>query len=128
MFFSSVLFWISLIIGVIKHIFIFISHLCIFLGEMSSACFLAGLSVFLILSCMFWRWIVCQLLHLQLFSPIPRAVFSSCLWFILLCKSFYVYLHLIYFCFYFYLSRSQRESYCDLYERVYCLCVPLRAL
>ena len=57
----------------------------------SSALFLIGF-VFLRLRymavCIFWRLILCQLLYLQIFSPILRAVFSSCLWFSLLCKSF----------------------------------------
>ena len=49
----------------------------------SSAHFLIGLFVFLMLSCMncllFWRLMLCQLLHLQLFSLILRTIFTFCL-------------------------------------------------
>ena len=39
-------------------------------------------------ACIFLRLVICQLLHLLLFSPIQKAVFSPCFYFPLLCRSF----------------------------------------
>ena len=39
-------------------------------------------------ACVFWKVILCQLFHSLLFSPFLRVVFSPCLQFPFLCKSF----------------------------------------
>ena len=74
---------------------VFNSYLYVFLGEISVKSFvqfLIELFVFLVLSWMCCLHVLeinfCQLFHLLLFSPILRAIFSACLQFLLLSKSF----------------------------------------
>ena len=58
-------------------------------------------------SAIFWLgFFFCQLLHLQLFSSILKAVSSSCLWFLCSTKAFkFNKVAVVYFCFYFYYCR-----------------------
>ena len=83
------------IISEVEHLFMCLLAICL-LGRSVYLYFLPifwiKLFVCLILSCMSCLYILeinpCQLLHLQIFSPILRVVFPSWLWFPLLCKSF----------------------------------------
>ena len=89
---------ISLIMSDVEHLF-----MCLFIIYMSSLdkCLFRSFPTFWLGCLFFWHWVVwaayifwtlilCQLFHVQLFSPILRVVFSSCLLVPLLCRSFYV--------------------------------------
>ena len=91
-----VLIYISLIMSDVENLFMCLLAICMFLWR--NVC--SVLWPMFWLGCLFfWNWgawsaciflrlVVCQLLHLLLFSPIPKAIFSPCLYFPLLYRSF----------------------------------------
>ena len=81
-----VLIYISLIMSDVEHLFMCLLDMCMSSLEKclfrSFPTFWLGCLFFCYgvvqAACMFWKWILCQLFHLLLFSLIPRVVFSPC--------------------------------------------------
>ena len=93
---TAVLTCISLIMSDVEHLFMCLSAIS---RSSSEKCLFRPFPAFWLGFLFFWYWVVwaawifwklilCQLFDLLLFSPLLRVVFSPCLSFPLLCKSF----------------------------------------
>ena len=106
-----------------EHLFMYFSAICIwrnvYLGLLPI--FWLGCLVFWYWGAwavsIFWRLILYQLLHLQIFSPSLKVVFSSCLQFLLLCwaKAFKFRSHFFIFIFTTLGGKKKKKFCCDLH-------------
>ena len=89
-----VLISISLIMSDVEHLFMFVSHLYVFFGEILVLWPIFWLGHLFFCNwaagaaCIFLRLIICQLLHLILFSPILKAAFHLAYSFLCCAKAF----------------------------------------
>ena len=117
----------------------FFGHLYVFLREISIQilrpffdwvvlfCFVFDIELNELFA-IFWRLIPCWLLHQQIFSPILRVVFLFMVSFAIPKLLSLIRSHLFIFVFIFINLGGGLKKICDLCQRVFCLCFPLRVL
>ena len=67
----------------------------------------------------FWSLTLCQLLHWQLFSPILKVIFSSCLQFPLMGKGFKLFRSHFFVCLFVFISTKQGEFLLPSRDEIY---------